>query len=234
MTRRSSGFTLVELMLSMAFLAMLLLAIAYLVLQISSIYNKGLTLKSVNETGQLVTSDIQRTLNTANPLAVRDAKDSPVTGGRVCVGSYVYAWNYGRSLDEANPMNIYASRAETVRLVKFQAVSDVDYCTPVDDNRFEPVPDDAAELIASRGSNLAVHEPFVFIGRQVTGDVSQSIYEISMVLGTDEDSISSPEDGIISGNGCVVPKSTIDDQYCAVNTFKFTARAGNNNEGESE
>jgi hypothetical protein len=68
-SRQSKGFTLVELMLSMAFVSLLLLAIALLVIQISNMYNKGLTLRAVNESGQLIASDLQETLNTSVPSA---------------------------------------------------------------------------------------------------------------------------------------------------------------------
>lgn len=56
--KQEQGFTLVELSLSMAFIAMLLLGIALLTIQISAIYNKGLTMRSVNESGRLIAKDM--------------------------------------------------------------------------------------------------------------------------------------------------------------------------------
>jgi len=54
----------------------------------------------------------------------------------------------------------------------------------------------------------------------VAGDDSQRIYLIDLVIGTNEA-------GVIAGNGCRLPESRVDDEYCAVNEFSFTARAGN-------
>ena len=49
---RSAGFTIVELMLAMAFLAVLLVVITMTVIQISNVYNKGLTLRAVDQAGR--------------------------------------------------------------------------------------------------------------------------------------------------------------------------------------
>lgn len=53
---KSRGFTIIELMLSMTFLAMLMLVIALTTIQISNIYNKGVTLREVNQAGRSVSA----------------------------------------------------------------------------------------------------------------------------------------------------------------------------------
>ena len=219
--KNTAGFTLVELMLSMAFLSMLLLAIALLVLQISSVYNKGLTLRAVNEAGQLVSSDIQRTLDSASPAAVTHAPDDSVTnptGGRFCIGTTVYAWNYGKYLTDTGRFNIFQDgRNDPVRLVKFTK-DEKDYCQ-LDGDTYPPLPSSATDILSSGDSNLAIHL-FTISEAPVEGDDSQRIYDIRLELGTNETSV-------IAGNGCTKPASAVDDEYCAVNTFEFTARAGN-------
>src|SRR6476659_3635649 len=92
----SAGFTLVELSLSMTFVAVLLLAIALLTMQITGIYRKGLTLRAVNQAGQLVSTDMERTLNVSVPQSVTEVDNAK--GGRLCAGTTIYAWNYGKSI----------------------------------------------------------------------------------------------------------------------------------------
>ena len=68
--RRQNGFTMIELMLSVTFIAILLLAIAMLIIQMSGMYNKGLTLREASQAGQFISSEIQRSLNQTYSNAV--------------------------------------------------------------------------------------------------------------------------------------------------------------------
>lgn len=233
--KNNSGFTLVELMLSMAFIGILLLAIALLVLQIGAVYNKGLTMRAVNESGQLIASDIQRTLNTSIPLSTEFVSDrttvapSPddATGGRLCTGTTVYAWNYGKHLSDVDAFNERVNGSHDILFVNFdKGEGDVtDYCEPNPLNgEYPAVPNNATELLKNGDTNLAVHRFTVngttsSPGQEVYGDSSQKMYAISLTIGTNDDDF-------ILDNGCTVPKSAVDDQYCGVNTFNFVARAG--------
>ena len=106
---KTRGFTLIELMLAMTFIAFLLVAIAMVTVQISNIYNKGITLREVNQAGRSVADEIQRSISSSIPFDVTPKVDaSPATaaskyvvrdgGGRLCLGQYTYAWNYGKSI----------------------------------------------------------------------------------------------------------------------------------------
>ena len=57
--KKTRGFTIIELMLAMAFLGTMLLGIATLIIRITNIYQKGLALRAVNSTGREI---ISRTL----------------------------------------------------------------------------------------------------------------------------------------------------------------------------
>ncbi len=218
MSRSSKGFTLVELTLSMGFVSMLLLAIAVLTIQISSIYNKGLTLREVDQTGQLITSDIQRTLNASSETAVAQVSDRQ-GGGRFCIGTTVYAWNYGKAIAEDSVFNVYEDgRAEVIRLAKFQSGGD-DFCTPNDSGVYLAIPNDAPELLSLGDRNLAIQAlNYEDPPTKLAG--GQTLYSVHMTLGTNTQEV-------IDGDGCVAPKSRVDDEYCAVNQFNFVARAGN-------
>jgi prepilin-type N-terminal cleavage/methylation domain-containing protein len=62
---KKQGFTLIELMLAMAFIAMLLLAIALIILQISTIYNRGLTIKEAVQASSAISSDLSQDIAAA-------------------------------------------------------------------------------------------------------------------------------------------------------------------------
>ncbi len=225
---KSLGFTLVELMLAMTFISVLLLCIALLTMQVGSIYNKGLTTRSVNEAGQLLSSDLQRSLNTAQPAKVVLAGDS--TGKRLCIGLTVYAWNYAESLSTG--FNQYDGPSEPVRFVKF--LSDgTDYCTAIA-GVYSKIPTAASDMLDGGDVNLVMYD-FVMplgpddqrgfpVGPSLAPDISQRIYEISLTIGSGETAT------IRANEGSCKPVSKIDDEYCAVNKFTFIARAGNSNE----
>lgn len=125
--KHQKGFTLVELMLGMGFVGSLLVLIAIVIIQIMGLYNKGLTLKEVNEVSRIVVRDMQQSISSADafrlmtdpqprgdgttpePAVALDLEDiglagnsadyySNPAGGRLCTGVYSYAWNTGSAL----------------------------------------------------------------------------------------------------------------------------------------
>ena len=70
MNNKQRGFTLVELMIAVAFVGTLLILIALVIVQIMGIYNKGLTLKSVNEISRTVVRDMQQSISSADYFKV--------------------------------------------------------------------------------------------------------------------------------------------------------------------
>ncbi len=230
-----SGFTLIELSLSMAFIAMLLLGIAFLTIQISSIYNKGLTMRAVNESGQLIASDIQRTLSVSQPSQVAFVNDTSNTrgGGRLCASNVVYAWNYAGSLTMGlNNYNRYSSggAGREVRMIRF--IGDDTYCKVIPmTSTYKLLPNPATvsitELLKSGDNTLALHKFTIaqdgggLYGQAVEGDEAQRLYQVAFLIGNGD------QGRFINDSGCAAPVSRVDDEYCAVNQFNFIARAGN-------
>ncbi|MGO3702240.1 MAG: pilus assembly FimT family protein [Candidatus Saccharimonadales bacterium] len=130
MNKTSSGFTIVELMLSMAFVGSLLMVIALLIMQVMSIYNTGIAIKEVNAVSRIAVREVQQTVMNSDVFALRyhdaDAatpetkiassfdelkRDSGAdfytnsAGGRLCMGTYSYAWNTGRAIKQYNEDN---------------------------------------------------------------------------------------------------------------------------------
>lgn len=87
--QRDRGFTLVELTLAMSFLAFIMVFVVVVLLQIMNIYNKGMAMTQINQTGRQLTDDISS--------SVRFAQSSTVTyqsaNNRLCTGEVSYIWN---------------------------------------------------------------------------------------------------------------------------------------------
>ncbi len=127
--KTKKGFTLVELSMSIIFLSVLLIGIASLVMHMTSMYQKGLTLRAINASGQQIIEDITRAVNSASYIIdvskadadgdgyISDAenkeavktyfyeskKDDEQKYGALCISNYTYIWNTRLSLyDEIN------------------------------------------------------------------------------------------------------------------------------------
>lgn len=231
-TNHRSGFTLIELMLSMSFVALLLLAIAMTTMRISSIYNKGMTLRQVNQTGRSISDELQRSITSAAPFDVNaDSADpryiqmpagaSVSEGGRLCLGNYTYAWNYGKALAEGDGVNTYAAPDDSEQ-IRFVKVADSGASLCADPNK-EIDRSRASDMLAGGDRDLVLH---AFSIRQEVSDpaIGQALYGISMVIGTND-----REQLVTADTSCKPPKDSQAgaDQYCAVNQFDIIARAGN-------
>jgi prepilin-type N-terminal cleavage/methylation domain-containing protein len=126
--KQTSGFTLVELVIAMAFIGILLMAIALTSIQLITLYNKGLTLKQVNAATRVVVQDMQANIANASEIRIfrkadgtgpaanslRQAMKEDIavpdptvvdthyyinySGGRLCTGTYSYVWNHSAAL----------------------------------------------------------------------------------------------------------------------------------------
>lgn len=229
---KRNGFTLIELMIAMGFVAALLLAIALTVMQIGNMYNRGITLREVNQAGRSISSELQKTISQSASFSllpvhkkyiiVTDA--SGTIGGRLCIGQYSYIWNFGKYLGSA----ISGVSKYNGNDIRFAKVSDSAgaYCV-LGAVGYPDVPASAevVELLGSGDRDLAIH---AFSIQSIESDTQtgQQIYKIKFTIGTnDEASIDS------SYLSCKAPNqpgtSDIDASYCAINWFDIIVRAGN-------
>jgi type II secretory pathway pseudopilin PulG len=116
------GFTIIELMLAMTFVAVLLVTVAFLVIRITSIYQKGITLKTVNQVGRDLITDFSRSVsnslvdvNTGVTFYEVPHTNVPTIGdvqttGAFCTGRYSYIWNTGYAINRSGgavaPLNL--------------------------------------------------------------------------------------------------------------------------------
>lgn len=218
--RTSKGFTLVELMLAMAFIAILLLAVVGVVIQVGSIYSKGTTMKSVNQASRAVVADMRRTIAESAPFVLSTSLKADA--GRFCTGTYTYVWNIGSETDPSDPatqMNRYAGSdsAKQLRLVKVRD-SGKRYCAGTAATPIEFA--DATELLSY--GTVSVQR---FSAEQLTTNVSsgKALYAITLLLSdADQEAIDT-----IDGQCKPPSEETVYQNYCAVNEIEFTAQAGN-------
>lgn len=227
---KKNGFTLVELMLAMTFIAMLLVAIALTTIQISRIYNKGLTLREVNQAGRVVSDELRRSIASSSPFDVNPA--SPTSkyivrpgGGRLCVGPYTYAWNYGSALVGGNGAPTIVNKFQGGEPVRFVKVSDpaASLCA---DPTLAIVKADATEILVAGDRNLAVHA-FTITQGDADAGTGQSLYALSLTIGTNDQQQLTSNDA-----SCKPPAEGVgNEDYCSVNQFDMIVRAGNKSGG---
>lgn len=233
---KKTGFTIIELMLAMAFVGALLLTIALTSMQVMGIYARGLTIREVNQAGRTITEDIQRTIAASSPFsvvpktgAINDPADSKYVtrsgGGRLCTGAHTYAWNYGRSRELADPSDTSRvsahNRYTNGEVIRFVKVSDAGgrLCT---DPTQQIEAGDARELLSSGDRNLAVQQLTVVEGTRHDAS-GQALYAITLVIGTNDQA------QLDSSNTTCLPPSEGEggENFCAINQFTIIARAGN-------
>ena len=225
MNRKGTGFTLVELMLAMAFLSMLLLAIAMCVIQMSTIYARGETLRQVNQSSRVVATDFRRTFADAQVSAVNIHQAQ--SHQRICTGQYTYVWTTAQTAADPASANRYTdSGVGEIRLVRIVDMGG-QYCrdgshtpsmhTPIDAATASPI-----ELLEEGDRSLRVRN--LSIEEAGKGDVTgQRLYVIRLLLGTDNtEAIDATTDTCIAGTDV----ATSDINYCAVNEVTLTVRAG--------
>jgi len=88
--RNQKGFTLVELLLALAFLAFVLIFIVATVIQVMRIYNKGLAVKEINQSARTTLGDMARSAASSD---INLINTTALSAGRVCYGSVSYVWN---------------------------------------------------------------------------------------------------------------------------------------------
>jgi Tfp pilus assembly protein PilV len=216
------GFTLIELMLAMTFVSFLLVGIALLTIQMSTMYTRGLTMKEVNQAGTEVADDMRRTISESPLRNVQATKkgDNFV----LCTGSYSYITNGSKQLESGGSPNVKFFGSNTpVRLAKVRDIS-ASYCTT---NRLNAatvtLEDGAVELLGGGDRSLVV--------RKLSLDPVAGLSEDSLagrMLFTVRLTLSTGVDDEIENDTCRAPDDEkTGGEYCAINTFVIVARVGN-------
>lgn len=230
-----NGFTMVELLLSMAFISLLLVAIAMLVIQIGNIYSRGVTMKEVNQAGRAITSDLQSSIAQSprfNPVPAPDGDNyvvqkvsGKVVGARLCLGTYSYIWNNGEAIS-AVPSTVlnkykYPAEMDVIRFIKVDD-SDSTYCKETGGVYPAIEKDSARELLNVGENDLSIYRFNISSSDKLNDNkIGQRLYNIDFTLGTGVGSLD------VSSWLCRPPGDLESDiNYCSINDFSLVVRAG--------
>jgi hypothetical protein len=234
----NKGFTLTELMLAMGFISVLILAIAMTVVQVSTIYYKGMTLREVNQAGREMSNDFRRMIASRDQITlaadyVEVVDGGQRVGGRLCTGSITYVWNYGEALQEARSSYLVKYGAGASDYVRIGKVTDPTkkYCAKDPTSGVVTLRDiPSAErsqfnsLLSESDRSLNIYR-MALIATSQAYDLStnQRLYTIEFTLGSGESE--AMEDDF---SKCKEPGTPgADIQYCMVEHFSLVVRAGN-------
>ena len=141
-TTNKKGFTLIELTIGIAFIGVLLIGIASIIMHMSSIYQKGLSLRAVNASGQQIIEDIEKALTSSSYVADISRMDTDDDGylddaeskaaldqyffqalgedglqkyGAFCLANYTYVWNTAHTIEAGGGVTINGIRYRLAR-----------------------------------------------------------------------------------------------------------------------
>lgn len=153
-TRSSKGFTIVELMFSMAFLGFLMLFIIAAIIQLIGTYNKGLVYKEINQSGRTIIEELTRNIRVSSPSSINSTQvEGGLDRGRVCLAGQAYVWN----TPTTNPRNRYTAATGGAEITGVIRVNDTagTACIPNMSGALPAI--DANQQVVLARSNVAIH-----------------------------------------------------------------------------
>lgn len=231
MRRNRQGFTLVELAIAIAFIAILLVAVTTVALGIGRTYQRGITLRDVNQAGREVMEVMQQDLaaaNTKSMVVVQRPIGKDVETVRICTGTVSYLINLATALNKKDGQLIRTGSTSASLPARLVRVSDLGGVNcQLKDGTYPMVVQGlhAQDLLADGENSLAVHRIDVkglFKLNAASEEEQAQLYELSLVLGTHRAGTVNTET-----SRCEAPQSSQSDfEYCAVYEFKTVVRAG--------
>lgn len=207
------GFTIIELMLAMAFITFILMFVVTSIVQLMGIYNKGLTLKSANQAGRTVSAEMQRSFQAAKPSGIDLSR---INAGRICTGVYSYAWTNNNQPPAPAQLNRYSDSSPITFARIYDTGRQVCSAGATIPAALKP---GATELISP---NLQVRSLRVASTDAVT---EPGLYKLSMTLSSQDVSLISYD--VPSGTFACRVDDQVGQQYCSVLDLSFYAGAKN-------
>jgi prepilin-type N-terminal cleavage/methylation domain-containing protein len=229
---KQRGFTLIELMLAMAFISVLLLAVALTIIQVGIIYNRGMTLKEVNQSARSVTDEITRQVSSSTSFNLSTKYVTNSAGGRLCLGQDTFIWNLGKAITSGDSnMTRYnaasAKRNQTIRFIKVPDAAGL-YCLMTNGNfthRDIRVADTnlTTDLLRAGDRELTLHQFDMRQGSNVKDSATgQQLYTLLFTIGTGKTTALTADQ-----SACLPPGDPNSDfSYCTVQQFTLVLRAG--------
>ena len=209
----------------MSFIALLLTAIALTIIQIASIYNRGLTTTELNSTSRNVSDEITRSMREGGSFSLNAADQRYVSGawgGRMCLGKYSYIWNYAAALERGDTkVSTYTTGDTPITFIRVPDGTGA-YCVPSWSGAYPKiVPEGAVELLQTGDHTLSIHRLVVTSAVSAGDELSkQRLYTVDFTLGTDDiDALNDTQ------TECKAPNEPgADTQYCSIQRFTIVVR----------
>lgn len=226
--RYSRGFTIVEMSIAMAFLAVLLIAILTLTVGIGKMYVKGVTNKTMNQAGKGIEDTLRRDFLSSSASNI---SSSIITVGgkhRLCLGKVSYLWNDAsvlRFTGAPDETSLVTRGHQPVRLARVVDPGS-SMCTPdingkYTDDLTSVTSDNFAELIGGYGQEFALYSLQI---SALSTNNKRGLYKAVYTLGTNE---ANTTQGVAPNVSCL-PSNVMSANfnYCAITDFEIVIRAG--------
>ena len=230
---KKHGFTIIELTLAMAFISVLLLSVVFVSIQVGQMYNRGITLRSVNTSGRdieailrqdFLQTDSRQVAGSGENAVIWVSEGGEAINGRICLGRYSYIWNSPRVLDEARSgSGVVTLNGEPINFIRVIDENGA-LCVPQEGAYTNTLTDTANTtqlLKTASGSEvvMAIHD--MSVTRVATvADSPEGLFRIQFVVGTNKMS-----EILTSDQSCKAPidgESNI--EFCAINQFEAIVR----------
>ena len=179
--RKESGFTLIELSMSLLFIAFIMLLLISTLFSMMRTYNKGVWMSQINQAGRQIMADMSESMRFSSRAAV-----IPAGAQRFCAGGVSYIWNVGNSggasssfknMFGTEPANAITNKTSTLRLVRI-ADSTGSYCT----TNLTTMPSKTDGSVTNMLSSGAIIQKF-----QVSVNPLGNLLKIDVVISTEGD-----------------------------------------------
>lgn len=204
---KQQGFTLVELMMALAFTAFILIFATTAVIQVMQTYNKGVAVKQINQAGRSTLEEMARYLRMADPGVVNVGVSD--TQRRACFGGVSYVWNLW------NTPNGSANKYDDNTDLTFARVNDASsaMCTPSGTGNYPAVP-------KAQSTDVLRSNVWVMSVNFTAPTVDAPLMDLGVNLAV-------ANDPSISGGQCSTGGT--EGQFCATSNFSTTVMTGGGN-----
>lgn len=205
---KERGFTILELSLSMTMLSILMILIVISGMFVVNLYNRGISLKRINESGSIIGTELQNSLRHSNSSNITRrvnniGSQTYFTG--VCTGSVSYLWNI-RTIG-ASTGNLDSNGRE-FNFIKISSDPTGAMCQP----GAVPNAGGAKELIAD---NMVIRPPVAV----AYNPIDSALVSVTFTISDSDDTSITDASGRYQCNG------NADNSFCALNTFTITSYA---------
>lgn len=224
--KRLQGFTIIEMTIVMAFLSILLIAILTLTITAGKMYIKGLTNKTINQSGREIQDIVRRDFSASNISmigSVIETGSGNVTG-RICLGAVSYLWNTAGILNDTTSNGLTYRIKSGGNPIRFVRVTDTNasMCVKGGTGKYPTdIPSNLAttELLGGDGRDFALYDMSIV---PAASNGSAALYQIKYTVGTNEQGTTDASSGYVE---CKTNDSvTADFNYCAVSDFDMIVR----------